>query len=126
MPVYIKRVASDMQGCEVVRMYDTILGREGFRKGIDLYFERHDGSAVTCDDFLAAMADANSEDLSSLATWCVRLHNFVCPPDCMFLGCMSNRAWGATLGMVSATDLHDDERCCHLPSLFKEVWLRCT
>ena len=59
-----------LQGCEVVRMYDTILGKEGFRKGLDLYFKRHDGSAVTCDDFLAAMADANGEDLASLGKWC--------------------------------------------------------
>ena len=57
------------KGCEVVRMYETILGREGFRKGMDLYFQRHDGSAVTCDDFRAAMADANGEDLSSLGLW---------------------------------------------------------
>ena len=52
-------------------MYETILGRDGFRKGMDLYFKRHDGSAVTCDDFLAAMADANSADLSALSKWCV-------------------------------------------------------
>jgi Peptidase family M1 domain len=58
------------QGCEVVRMYDTILGKAGFRKGLDLYFERHDGAAVTCDDFLAAMADANGEDLAALGKWC--------------------------------------------------------
>ena len=50
-------------------MYETVLGRDGFRKGVDLYFERHDGTAVTCDDFLAAMADANGEDLSSLGLW---------------------------------------------------------
>lgn len=37
------------------------------RQGLDLYFERHDGSAVTCDDFLAAMADANGEDLSLMS-----------------------------------------------------------
>jgi aminopeptidase N len=60
-----------VQGAEVIRMYETILGREGFRKGLDLYFERHDGTAVTCDDFLAAMADANDENLSSLSRWCV-------------------------------------------------------
>ena len=36
-------------------MYETLLGRDGFRKGMDLYFQRHDGSAVTCDDFRAAM-----------------------------------------------------------------------
>lgn len=50
-------------------MYDTILGTRGFRKGMDLYFKRHDGSAVTCDDFLAAMADANEVDLSQFARW---------------------------------------------------------
>ena len=47
------------KGAEVIRMYETLLGREGFRKGMDLYFERHDGTAATCDDFRAAMADAN-------------------------------------------------------------------
>ena len=52
------------KGAEVVRMYETLLGKDGFRKGMDLYFERHDGQAVTCDDFLAAMADANGADLS--------------------------------------------------------------
>ena len=35
-------------------MYEVLLGKEGFRKGMDLYFERHDGNAVTCDDFRAA------------------------------------------------------------------------
>ena len=57
------------KGAEVVRMYQTLLGRDGFRKGMDLYFERHDGQAVTCDDFLAAMADANKADLSGLSRW---------------------------------------------------------
>ena len=57
------------KGAEVVRMYQTLLGREGFRKGIDLYFKRHDGQAVTCDDFLAAMADANGRDLSQFELW---------------------------------------------------------
>jgi len=57
------------KGAEVVRMYQTLLGREGFRRGMDLYFQRHDGQAVTCDDFLAAMADANRRDLSQFARW---------------------------------------------------------
>jgi aminopeptidase N len=57
------------KGAEVVRMYQTLLGREGFRKGMDLYFERHDGQAVTCDDFRAAMADANGRDLSQFERW---------------------------------------------------------
>ena len=57
------------KGAEVVRMYQTLLGKEGFRKGMDLYFQRHDGQAVTCDDFLAAMADANQRDLSQFKNW---------------------------------------------------------
>ncbi len=47
------------KGAEVVRMVQTLVGREGFRQGMDLYFQRHDGQAVTCDDFAQAMADAN-------------------------------------------------------------------
>jgi aminopeptidase N len=57
------------KGAEVIRMYQTLLGVDGFRKGMDLYFERHDGSAVTCDDFLAAMADANGVDLEQFSLW---------------------------------------------------------
>ncbi|MEO0649183.1 MAG: aminopeptidase N [Planctomycetota bacterium] len=57
------------KGAEVIRMYDTLLGRDGFRKGMDLYFERHDGAAVTCDDFRAAMADANGRDLTQFERW---------------------------------------------------------
>jgi len=57
------------KGAEVVRMYQTLLGRDGFRKGMDLYFARHDGQAVTCDDFRAAMADANGRDLSQFERW---------------------------------------------------------
>ena len=57
------------KGAEVIRMYQTLLTVEGFRKGMDLYFERHDGQAVTCDDFLSAMGDANGVDLSQFALW---------------------------------------------------------
>ncbi|MRW83021.1 aminopeptidase N [Pseudoduganella sp. FT26W] len=57
------------KGAEVVRMYQTLLGRDGFRKGMDLYFDRHDGQAVTCDDFRAAMADANGRDLKQFERW---------------------------------------------------------
>ncbi|MFT5290560.1 MAG: aminopeptidase N [Planctomycetota bacterium] len=57
------------KGAAVVRMYEMLLGRAGFRAGMDLYFERHDGGAVTCDDFRAAMADANSADLSQFERW---------------------------------------------------------
>ena len=57
------------KGAEVIRMLATLLGRDGFRKGMDLYFQRHDGQAVTCDDFLAAMADANGYDLRVFKRW---------------------------------------------------------
>jgi aminopeptidase N len=57
------------KGAEVIRMYNTLLTPEGFRKGMDLYFQRHDGDAVTCDDFRAAMADANGVDLDQFALW---------------------------------------------------------
>jgi aminopeptidase N len=57
------------KGSEVVRMYQTLLGREGFRKGMDLYFERHDEQAVECDDFRIAMADASGRDLTQFERW---------------------------------------------------------
>ncbi len=57
------------KGAEVVRMLHTLLGVDGFRRGSDLYFERHDGQAVTCDDFVSAMQDANDVDLSQFRRW---------------------------------------------------------
>jgi len=57
------------KGAEIIRMQQTLLGREGFRKGMDLYFKRHDGQAVTCDDFVSAMSDANQKDLTEFKRW---------------------------------------------------------
>jgi aminopeptidase N len=57
------------KGAEVVRMYKTLLGSQGFRKGMDLYFQRHDGQAVTCEDFYAAMRDANDADFANFLQW---------------------------------------------------------
>ena len=57
------------KGAEVVRMLHTLLGAENFRRGSDLYFERHDGQAVTCDDFVAAMEDASGMDLAQFRRW---------------------------------------------------------
>ena len=57
------------KGAEVVRMLHTLLGAGGFRKGCDLYFERHDGQAVTCDDFVHAMEAANGVDLTQFRRW---------------------------------------------------------
>ena len=62
------------KGSEVVRMYQTLVGREGFEKGLALYFQRHDGQAVTCDDFAQAIADANegsalAQHLAAFKRW---------------------------------------------------------
>lgn len=57
------------KGAEVIRMLHTLLGAAAFRKGADLYFERHDGQAVTTDDFVAAMADASGYDLKQFLRW---------------------------------------------------------
>jgi len=57
------------KGAEIIRMYNTLLSESGFRKGMDLYFERHDGTGVTCDDFRSAMADANGVDLDQFGLW---------------------------------------------------------
>lgn len=57
------------KGAEVVRMQQTILEEEMFRKGTDLYFERHDGQAVTCEDFVKVMEDASGVDLGQFRNW---------------------------------------------------------
>ena len=57
------------KGAEVIRMMATIIGRDAFRRGMDLYFERHDNQAVTIDDFVAAMADASGVDLTDFKRW---------------------------------------------------------
>ncbi|CAI2524617.1 aminopeptidase N [Serratia ficaria] len=57
------------KGSEVIRMLHTLLGEANFQKGIQLYFERHDGSAATCDDFVQAMEDASNVDLSLFRRW---------------------------------------------------------
>ena len=57
------------KGAEVVRMQHTLLGEERFQKGMKLYFERHDGQAVTCDDFVQAMQDASGVDLAQFRRW---------------------------------------------------------
>jgi aminopeptidase N, Escherichia coli type len=57
------------KGAEVIRMIHTFLGEEGFQKGMKLYFKRHDGQAVTIDDFVSAMSDANDFDFKPFMTW---------------------------------------------------------
>ncbi len=57
------------KGAEIVRMIYNILGANDFRRGTDLYFERHDGQAVTCDDFVQAMEEASGKDLTLFKNW---------------------------------------------------------
>jgi aminopeptidase N len=57
------------KGAELIRMFHTVLGSEKFRAGTDLYFERHDGDAATCDDFVKALEDASGVDLSAFKIW---------------------------------------------------------
>jgi aminopeptidase N len=58
-----------MKGAEVIRLYETLLGKPAFRRGMDLYFARHDGAAVTCDDFRAALCDASGQELPNFERW---------------------------------------------------------
>ena len=60
------------KGAEVVRMIETLIGRAAFRRGMDLYFQRHDGQAVTCEEFVAAMQDASGVDLTQFRRWYAR------------------------------------------------------
>ena len=57
------------KGAEVIRMLHTLLGADAYRKGTDLYFSRHDGTAATCDDFVTAMEDASGADLTQFKRW---------------------------------------------------------
>ncbi len=57
------------KGAEVIRMIHTLLGKENFRKGMDLYFERHDGEAATTEDFIKSMEDAGGVDLTQFRRW---------------------------------------------------------
>ncbi len=57
------------KGAEVIRMMQTVIGKDNFRKGMDLYFSRHDGQAATCDDFVSAMEEVSAIDLSQFKLW---------------------------------------------------------
>ncbi|MCG6873021.1 MAG: aminopeptidase N, partial [Gammaproteobacteria bacterium] len=57
------------KGAEVIRMMEKLVGKDGFRKGMDLYVQRHDGEAATTEQFLAAIADANGRDFRQFQTW---------------------------------------------------------
>ena len=94
------------KGAEIIRMYHTLLGEDGFQKGMKLYFERHDGMAVTCDDFLAAMADANDADLEKFGRW----YSQSGTPEITVSGSYDANAQTFTLGLSQKTPpTHDQE-----------------
>lgn len=86
------------KGAEVVRMYHTLLGENGFQRGMKLYFQRHDGQAVTCDDFRAAMADANGVNLDQFALW----YSQAGTPQLRVSGSPNQEAGTFTLSMCQA------------------------
>ena len=102
------------KGAEVIRMMHRLLGAENFRKGMDLYFERHDGQAVTCEDFVAAMADASGVDLDQFRTW----YNQAGTPRLKV-----DREWNADTGRytltigqeTAATPGQPDKKPLHVP-----------
>ena len=105
------------KGAEVVRMIRTLLGEDGFRKGMDLYFERHDGQAVTIEDFLAAFADATDTDLGQFALW----YSQAGTPEVAARGHYDpdTRTYSLTLGQtVPPTPGQSAKRPMHVPVRF--------
>jgi aminopeptidase N len=106
------------KGSEVVRMQQTLLGQDGFRKGMDLYFKRHDGQAVTCDDFVAAMADANSKDLNQFKRW----YSQAGTPKVRVLESFNGNTYQVTLTQsCAATPGQSKKEPFHIPLLYKLV-----
>ena len=102
------------KGAEVVRMYQTLFGVDGFRKGMDLYFERHDEQAVECDDFRRAMADANGRDLTQFERW----YSQAGTPTLRFEGRWDESAHTYTLTLAQscpATPGQPDKLPFHIP-----------
>lgn len=91
------------KGAEVVRMMQTLVGRKGFERGITLYFERHDGQAVTCDDFAQAIADANpASDLARLLPQFKRWYSQAGTPRLAAHGVYDAAARSYTLSFVQS------------------------
>ena len=102
------------KGAEVVRMLQTLVGWEGFRKGTDLYFDRHDGQAVTTEDFVKAIEDANNIDLSQFQNW----YNQAGTPEIDFKGDYdaSNKTFALTLKQSCPdTPGQKDKKPFHIP-----------
>jgi len=99
------------KGAEVVRMIHTLIGAEAFRRGMDLYFARHDGQAVTCDDFVAAMADASGADLSQFMRW----YDQAGTPHVTASGRHDAAARRYTLTLKQSCPTHPENRPYHIP-----------
>ncbi len=105
------------KGAEVVRMLKTVVGAEGFRAGMDLYVKRHDGQAVTIEDFLAAFADANNADLAQFKLW----YSQAGTPEVSARGAYDARAKTYTLALeqsVPPTPGQSAKQPMHIPVRF--------
>jgi len=102
------------KGAEVIRMYRTLLGNAAYRKATDLYFDRYDGMAVTCDDFLKCMEDASGKDLSQFKLW----YSQAGTPEITANGTYDkeNRTYTLALSQrVPATPGQTDKKPMHIP-----------
>ena len=102
------------KGAEVIRMMYTLLGPEKYRKGTDLYFQRHDGQAVTCDDFVQCMQDASGIDLSQFRLW----YSQAGTPEIAIKGTYDAAAKKYTLSMeqeIPDTPGQTDKKPMHMP-----------
>ncbi len=87
------------KGAEVVRMLRTILGDDGFRRGMDLYFDRHDGEAATVEDFVASFADSSDADLTQFRRWYAQAGT----PELVAKGSYDAKARTYTLSLAQTT-----------------------
>ena len=102
------------KGAEVIRMIERILGRDGFARGLALYLERHDGQAVTCDDFVAAMEDASGVDLAQFRLW----YSQAGTPEVTASGRWdaASATYELTLAQTTpATERQPDKQALHIP-----------
>lgn len=102
------------KGAEVIRMIRTIVGAENYRKGTDLYFSRHDGQAVTCDDWVKAIEDASGFDLSQFKLW----YSQAGTPEVAFSGeyDADAKAYRVELSQtLPATPNQDIKKAMHIP-----------
>ncbi|MGX5665646.1 aminopeptidase N [Rhizobium daejeonense] len=105
------------KGSEVTRMIATILGRDGFKKGMDLYFERHDGEAATVEDFVKSFEDANGRDLKQFSLW----YNQAGTPQITVSSSYDAAAKTLTLSleqMIPATPGQSNKEPMHIPLRF--------